>query len=56
VTCLAGTRVTLCLDHALVPRQRDDEYFRTWRAALRQLAAAPSTVIKISGLGMCDHA
>lgn len=47
--------VTLCLDHALVPRQRDREYFEVWREALRTLAAVPTTVIKISGLGMCDH-
>lgn len=48
--------VTVCVDHALVPRRRDREYFELWRGALRQLAACPSTVIKISGLGMCDHA
>jgi predicted TIM-barrel fold metal-dependent hydrolase len=47
--------VTLCLDHALVPRRRDPEYFTLWRERLRMLAAVPSTVIKISGLGMCDH-
>jgi predicted TIM-barrel fold metal-dependent hydrolase len=48
--------VTLCVDHALFPRRRDPEYFDQWRQALRRLAAVPSTVIKISGLGMCDHA
>ncbi|MGN6188180.1 MAG: amidohydrolase family protein [Conexibacter sp.] len=47
---------TFCVDHALVPRRRDAEYFATWREALRTLAAVPSTVIKISGLGMVDHA
>jgi predicted TIM-barrel fold metal-dependent hydrolase len=47
---------TFCVDHALMPRQRDREYFDVWRGALRALAAVPSTVIKISGLGMCDHA
>lgn len=47
--------VTLCLDHALVPSQRDQEYFETWRAAIRTLAEPTNTVIKISGLGMCDH-
>jgi predicted TIM-barrel fold metal-dependent hydrolase len=47
--------VPLCIDHALMPRRRDDEYFREWRAAIRVLAAVPSTVVKISGLGMGDH-
>ena len=47
--------VPLCVDHALMPRQRDDEYFREWREAIRLLAAVPSTVVKISGLGMGDH-
>ncbi|MBS1881327.1 MAG: amidohydrolase family protein [Actinobacteria bacterium] len=47
--------VTVCLDHALVPSRRDDEYFVEWRRALRVLAAVENTVIKISGLGMCDH-
>ena len=47
--------VTLCVDHALMPQRRDREYFEQWRAALRTLADVPSIVIKISGLGMCDH-
>lgn len=47
--------VPLCIDHALMPRRRDDEYFREWRAAIRLLGAVPSTVVKISGLGMGDH-
>jgi predicted TIM-barrel fold metal-dependent hydrolase len=48
--------VTLCIDHALHPPGRDRETFARWREALRALAAVPSTVIKISGLGMGDHA
>jgi predicted TIM-barrel fold metal-dependent hydrolase len=47
--------VPLCIDHALMPRRRDDEYFRQWRDAICLLAAVPSTVVKISGLGMGDH-
>jgi len=46
---------TLCIDHAGFPRRRDREYFHTWRAELRRIADAPSTVIKISGLGQIDH-
>jgi predicted TIM-barrel fold metal-dependent hydrolase len=54
---LAGRHpgVTLVIDHAGFPRRRDAEYFEEWRAGMRALAAAPSTVVKISGLGMCDH-
>jgi predicted TIM-barrel fold metal-dependent hydrolase len=52
----AHPETTFCLDHAYFPHARDDEYFATWRAAVRTAAAAPSTVIKISGLGQCDHA
>jgi predicted TIM-barrel fold metal-dependent hydrolase len=48
--------ITYCLDHALTPRRRDSAYFDEWREALGRLAAVPSTVIKISGLGMGDHA
>lgn len=47
---------TFCLDHAYFPRARDDDYFNVWTQALRTAAAAPSTVIKISGLGQADHA
>jgi predicted TIM-barrel fold metal-dependent hydrolase len=47
--------VTLCVDHALMPRRRDGDYFEQWRRALRELAAVPNTVMKISGLGQCDH-
>ena len=46
---------TLCVDHAGFPRRRDDAYFREWREGMRALAAVPTTVVKISGLGMCDH-
>jgi predicted TIM-barrel fold metal-dependent hydrolase len=38
-----------------MPRRRDDDYFRQWREAIRLLAGVPSTVVKISGLGMGDH-
>ncbi len=47
--------IVLCIDHASYPRQRDDEYFETWRTGIRLLAGAPNVVIKISGLGMVDH-
>jgi predicted TIM-barrel fold metal-dependent hydrolase len=47
--------VTICIDHAGFPRRRDSEYFRQWRDGMTQLAARENTVVKISGLGMCDH-
>ena len=47
--------VTLCIDHAGMPRRRDDEYFASWREGMATVASAPNTVVKISGLGMCDH-
>lgn len=48
--------VTLCIDHAGFPRRRDREYFNEWRAGMAAVAEAPNTVVKISGLGMIDHA
>jgi predicted TIM-barrel fold metal-dependent hydrolase len=48
--------VTLCIDHAGFPRERSEEYFRAWRGQMRNLASAGNTVVKISGLGQCDHA
>jgi predicted TIM-barrel fold metal-dependent hydrolase len=47
--------ITLCIDHAGFPRARDDDYFQRWRLRIRELARAENVVIKISGLGMCDH-
>jgi predicted TIM-barrel fold metal-dependent hydrolase len=47
--------ITLCIDHAGYPRQRSAEYFELWRQGLHLLAGADNTVIKISGLGQCDH-
>ena len=46
---------SICIDHAGFPRRRDDEYVEQWRAGMGELAACPNTVVKISGLGMCDH-
>ncbi|MDX6566122.1 MAG: hypothetical protein QOE10_1784, partial [Gaiellales bacterium] len=47
--------ITLCIDHASYPRQRDDAYFQAWKRGIIELAGAPNVVIKISGLGMVDH-
>lgn len=48
--------LTVCVDHAGFPRRRDDDYFRQWRAGMAAIAEQQNTVVKISGLGMCDHA
>ena len=48
--------LTICVDHAGFPRRRDDEYFQNWRSGMRSLAARENTVVKVSGLGMADHA
>jgi predicted TIM-barrel fold metal-dependent hydrolase len=47
--------VTLCVDHAGYPRERTDDYFRRWREGMQALGKSENTVVKISGLGMCDH-
>lgn len=47
--------VVLCIDHAGFPRRRDDEYFRMWSRGMAEASGASNTVVKISGLGMCDN-
>ena len=47
--------VVLCIDHAGFPRRRDDVYFQMWKRGMNDAARAPNTVVKISGLGMCDN-
>lgn len=47
--------VTICVDHAGFPRERGAEYFKRWREHMKRLAHCQNTVVKISGLGMCDH-
>ena len=47
--------ITYCIDHTGFPRRRDPEYFEEWKRGMRSLAALDHTVVKISGLGMCDH-
>jgi predicted TIM-barrel fold metal-dependent hydrolase len=57
VRALADTYpdVVLCIDHAGFPRRRDDDYFQMWKRGMDEAAGAPNTVVKISGLGMCDN-
>ncbi len=48
--------IVYCIDHAGYPKERGREYFAEWARGMRAIAAVPSTVVKISGLGMADHA
>lgn len=48
--------IVYCVDHAGFPLARDAEYFEAWRKAMQTIAGAPNAVVKISGLGMVDHA
>jgi predicted TIM-barrel fold metal-dependent hydrolase len=48
--------ITYCIDHAGFPKERGEAYFAEWAKGMRAIAAVPSTVVKISGLGMADHA
>ena len=48
--------MTFTLAHAGMPMQRDDEYMAVWRGQLRKVADYANVTVKISGLGMADHA
>ena len=50
----AFPQTPICIDHCAIPMQRTQAYFRLWREAIGVMAQAPNTVMKISGLGMCD--
>jgi predicted TIM-barrel fold metal-dependent hydrolase len=47
---------TILVDNMANPSSLDPDEFIRWRVAMRQLAAAPNVAMKISGLGMADHA
>lgn len=44
------------LGHAGLPLQRTPEYLAGWLDGIRLLASAPNVSVKVSGLGMGDHA
>ncbi len=44
----------ICIDHCAIPMQRDAAYFRSWRDAIKVMAASPNVTMKVSGLGMGD--
>ncbi len=47
--------VTFCVDHAGMPRERDDAYFASWSRGMREIASCDNAVCKISALGMNDR-
>lgn len=46
--------IVYCVDHAGFPRERSEDYFKQWRTKMGLIAKQENTVVKISGLGMCD--
>ena len=46
----------IILNHGGMPVDRTPEGIAAWRAGMRSLAALPNVAVKISGLGMLDHA
>lgn len=53
---LRGHDTTIVLSHTGMPLRKDAETVRLWRAGLQALAANQRTIVKLSGLGMFDHA
>jgi predicted TIM-barrel fold metal-dependent hydrolase len=47
-------QLQIVLEHIGYPRRRDDEYFASWSAAIRDLSRAPNVACKLSGLAMTD--
>jgi predicted TIM-barrel fold metal-dependent hydrolase len=52
----AHPQITLILQHAGMPEDRTAEGWASWRHGMRQLAACPNIVSKLSGLGTFEHA
>jgi predicted TIM-barrel fold metal-dependent hydrolase len=46
----------IAIDNMANPLTLEGPYLERWRAAMQPLSAAPNVVMKISGLGMADHA
>jgi predicted TIM-barrel fold metal-dependent hydrolase len=44
--------VTIILNHAGLPAQRDADGLAAWHAAMARFAAHPNTVVKLSGMGV----
>lgn len=44
--------VTIVVNHAGLPSERDADSLKLWQQAMAQLASAPNVVVKLSGLGV----
>jgi predicted TIM-barrel fold metal-dependent hydrolase len=53
---LRGQDTAIVLSHTGMPLRKDDDTLRLWRDGLRALAASEQVIVKLSGLGMYDHA
>ncbi len=53
---LRGSDTAVVLNHAGMPLRKDADTLRLWRRGLRALAANQRVIVKLSGLGMFDHA
>tara|TARA_Y100000996_G_scaffold415537_1_gene410936 strand:+ start:5196 stop:6059 length:864 start_codon:yes stop_codon:yes gene_type:complete len=47
--------IIIVLDHAGIPRKRDEEYFQNWKSGLKTISEMENVICKISGLAMGDH-
>ena len=47
--------VTMVLDHAGLPKERNPDYFMSWSDGMSSLAKKENIICKISGLGMGDN-
>lgn len=47
--------LSIVIDHALMPAERDDANLEGWRNAVTRLAELPNISMKISGFGMVDN-
>lgn len=52
----AHPETPIILNHAGMPVDRDADGMALWRAGMRALAEQPNVSVKISGLGIVDHA
>lgn len=52
----AFPQTMIAVDNMANPASLEFEHLRAWKTALERLAVAPNVVMKISGLGMADHA
>ncbi|MBG93327.1 MAG: hypothetical protein CL792_05030 [Chloroflexi bacterium] len=47
--------ISIILDHAGTPTERNEEYFMNWRTGMSKISGIDNIICKISGLGMGDN-